>query len=217
MKKTLSLLSLCVVLLLSSFVLRCSFNPSAANDQPASEGYKVGDKAADFKLKNVDGKMVSLADNKAAKGYVVVFTCNTCPYAKAYESRIIALHQKYAPQGYPVVAINPNEPGMLNGDSFAAMQDRAKSKKYGFPYLHDETQQVARNFGATRTPHLYVLTRQGSDFVVSYIGALDDNSEDASLVKTKYAENALNELLAGKTASVNSTKAIGCTIKWKKA
>ena len=202
MKKLLPLLSFCCVLLLSGFIFR-----------PAADGYKVGDKAADFKLKNIDGKMVSLATNKAAKGYIVVFTCNTCPYAKAYESRIVALHQKYAPQGYPVVAINPNDPAAAPGDSYAAMQ----TKKYAFPYLVDATQQVARTYGATRTPHLYVLTRKGNDFVVSYIGAIDDNSEDAALVKTKYVENAMTEIMAGKPASTNSTKAIGCTIRWKQA
>ena len=202
MKKALSLFALCFTLLLSSFMLR-----------PAADGYKVGDKAADFKLKNIDGKMVSLADNKAARGYIVVFTCNTCPYAKAYESRVIELNTKYAPLGYPVVAINPNDATTVPGDSYAAMQ----TKKYAFPYLQDESQQVAKTYGATRTPHLFVLTRQGSDFVVSYIGAIDDNSEDAKLVKTKYVENAMTEILAGKPATTNSTKAIGCTIKWKRA
>ena len=202
MKKALSLLALCFTLLLSSFMLR-----------PAADGYKVGDKAADFKLKNIDGKMVSLADNKAARGDLVVFTCNTCPYAKAYESRVIELNTKYAPLGYPVVAINPNDATTVPGDSYAAMQ----TKKYAFPYLQDESQQVAKTYGATRTPHLFVLTRQGSDFVVSYIGAIDDNSEDAKLVKTKYVENAMTEILAGKPATTNSTKAIGCTIKWKRA
>ena len=202
MKKALSLLALCFSLLLSSFMLRS-----------AADGYKVGDKAADFKLKNIDGKMMSLADNKVARGYIVVFTCNTCPYAKAYESRVIDLNTKYAPLGYPVVAINPNDATTVPGDSYAAMQ----TKKYAFPYLQDESQQVAKTYGATRTPHLFVLTRQGSDFVVSYIGAIDDNSEDAKLVKTKYVENAMTEILAGKPATTNSTKAIGCTIKWKRA
>ena len=202
MKKALPLLALCFALLLSSFVLR-----------PSADGYKVGDKAADFKLKNINGKMVSLADNKAAKGYILVFTCNTCPYAKAYESRIVDLNAKYAPLGYPVVAINPNDASKVPGDSYTAMQ----TKKYAFPYLQDESQQVAKTFGATRTPHLYILTRQGSDFVVSYIGAIDDNSEDPSLVKTKYVENAMTEIIAGKAPSTNSTKAIGCTIKWKQA
>jgi peroxiredoxin len=201
MKKTLPLLALCFVLL-SSFVSR-----------PLADGYRVGDKATDFKLKNIDGKMVSLADNKAAKGYIVVFTCNTCPFAKAYESRIVDLHTKYAPLGYPVVAINPNDPAVAPGDSYADMQ----KKKYAFPYLVDESQQVAKAFGATRTPHLYVLTKKGADFVVSYIGAIDDNSEDAKLAKTKYVENAMTEIMAGKPATTSSTKAIGCTIKWKRA
>ncbi|RSK44730.1 thioredoxin family protein [Hymenobacter perfusus] len=208
MKKLLPFLASLLVLAFSSFIM---LRPVA------DAGYQVGDKAADFKLKNVDGKLVSLADNKAARGYIVVFTCNTCPYAKAYEQRIIDLNTKYAPQGYPVVAINPNDAATVPGDSFAEMQKRAREKKYAFPYLQDETQQVAHQFGATRTPHLYVLTRQGNSFVVSYIGAIDDNSEDAKLVKTKYLENAMTELVAGKPASVSSTKAIGCTIKWKKA
>ena len=206
MKKLVPFLAACLLLVLSSYV-----HPLA--------GYQVGDKASDFKLKNVDGKMVSLADNKTTKGYIVVFTCNTCPYAQAYESRIIALHQKYASQGYPVVAINPNDPGIAPGESFAAMQAQAKSKKYPFHYLMDETQQVAQSYGASRTPHLYVLTRQGSgnEFKVSYIGAIDDNSEDAKQVKTKYVENAMTEILAGKPASISSTKAVGCGIKWRKA
>lgn len=208
MKKLLPLLAACLVLALSSFVWL----------RPVAEGgCTVGDKAADFRLKNVDGKLVSLADNQAAKGFIVVFTCNTCPYAQAYEQRIIDLHTKYAPQGYPVVAINPNDAATVPGDSFAEMQKRAKTKQYAFPYLHDDTQQVARQFGATRTPHLYVLTRRNSALVVSYTGAIDDNSEDARLVKTRYLENALTDILAGKPATVSSTKAIGCTIKWKKA
>jgi peroxiredoxin len=204
-KKNLSLLALCLVLF-SSFILR-----------PAANGYQVGDKAADFKLKNVDGKLIALADNKAAKGYIVVFTCNTCPFAQAYEDRIIALNAKYAPLGYPVVAINPNDATNGPEDSYAAMQKLAKDHKYAFPYLQDETQQVAHTYGATRTPHLYVLKRQGTDFVVSYVGAIDDNSEDAKLVKTKYLENAMTDIMAGKPAATSTTQAIGCSIRWKKA
>ncbi|WP_303311638.1 thioredoxin family protein [Hymenobacter sp. BT730] len=205
MKKLLSFFTACLALvLLSNFVV-------------GTAGYEVGDKVADFKLKNVDGKMVSLADNKAAKGYIVVFTCNTCPFSQAYESRIIALHQKYASKGYPVVAINPNDAGTVPEESFADMKARAATMKFPFPYLQDETQQVAKTFGATRTPHLYVVTKKGTDFVVSYIGAIDDNSEDASQVKTKYVEQAMTDILAGKPATTSSTKAIGCTIKWKRA
>lgn len=180
-------------------------------------GYKVGDKAMDFQLKNIDGKMLSLSDNKAAKGYIVVFTCNHCPYSQAYEQRIIALHQKYASQGYPVVAINPNDPEAVPEDSFQEMQKRAKEKKYPFAYLLDDTQNVARTYGATRTPHVYVLTRTGTDFKVAYIGAIDNNTEDASAATDRYVEKAMTEVLAGKPVTQPSTKAVGCTIKWKKA
>ncbi|GAA4373544.1 thioredoxin family protein [Hymenobacter koreensis] len=205
MKKPLFLVVLlAVVATLSSFLF-------------AEGGYQVGDKAADFKLKNVDGKLVSLAGNSAAKGYIVVFTCNTCPYAKAYEDRIIALHQKYAPQGYPVVAINPNDPQIAPGDSYAEMQKQASSKKYPFAYVFDESQEVARTYGATRTPHVYVLQRTGAaDFKVAYIGAIDNNTEDAKAATAKYVEQALADLMAGKAATTSATKAVGCTIKWKK-
>lgn len=205
MKKLLPLLALCVALL-SSFALR-----------PAADGYKAGDTATDFKLKNVDGKLVSLANYPSAKGFIVVFTCNTCPFAQDYEARIMALDKKYAPLGYPVVAINPNDAAAAPGESYAAMQTRAKEHQYTFPYLQDESQQVARTYGATRTPHLFVLQRQGADLKVAYVGAIDDNSEDAKLVKTKYLENAMTDLLTGKPAATPTTQAIGCSIKWKKA
>jgi peroxiredoxin len=179
------------------------------------EGYKVGDKAMDFKLKNIDGKMVSFADYKDAKGFIVVFTCNHCPFAKAYEDRIIALDNKYKSKGYPVIAINPNDPNAVQEDDYKTMQDRAKAKNYSFPYLVDETQNIAKTYGATRTPDVYVLQKNGNDFTVQYIGAIDDNSDDASAVKVKYVENAVDALLAGKTVNPSSTKAIGCGIKWK--
>jgi peroxiredoxin len=178
-------------------------------------GYNVGDKAIDFKLKNVDGKMVSLADYKTAKGFIVVFTCNHCPYAKAYEDRIIALNAKYASQGYPVIAINPNDPNAIAEDSYATMQQRAKAKSYTFPYLVDSTQSIAHTYGATRTPHVFVLQKSGTDYLVKYIGAIDDNSDDATKVKEKYVENAVDNLMAGKAVDPTSTKAIGCGIKWK--
>jgi peroxiredoxin len=182
---------------------------------PDVSGYKVGDKAKDFKLKNVDGKMVSLSDYKSAKGFIVVFTCNHCPYAKAYEQRIMDLDKKYASQGYPVIAISSNDKSIQPADSYENMQARAKEKNYTFPYLYDESQEIAKAYGAQRTPHVYILTKKGNDLIVQYIGAIDDNSEDASAVKTKYVENALSEIKAGKLVTTNFTKAIGCTIKWK--
>ena len=178
-------------------------------------GYNVGDKATDIKLKNIDGKMVSMADYKDAKGFIVVFTCNHCPFAKAYEDRIIALNAKYATKGYPVIAINPNDPNAVAEDNYTTMQQRAKAKNYSFPYLVDSTQNIAHTYGATRTPHVFVLQKSGSDFLVKYIGAIDDNSDDATAVKDKYVENAVDNLLAGKAVNPTSTKAIGCGIKWK--
>jgi peroxiredoxin len=181
----------------------------------SSTGYNIGDKAIDFKLKNVDGKMVSMADYKEAKGFIVVFTCNHCPYAKKYEDRIIALNTKYKSQGYPVIAINPNDTTIVAEDSYTNMQARAKAKNYSFPYLIDLTQSVAKTYGAKSTPHVFVLQKSGADLMVKYIGAIDDNSDDASAVKEKYVENAVDELIAGKAVTKTSTKAIGCGIKWK--
>jgi peroxiredoxin len=178
-------------------------------------GYQVGDKASDFKLKNVDGKMVSLADYPNAKGFIIVFTCNHCPYAKAYEDRIIDLNKKYAPLGYPVIAINPNDPTSYPEDSYENMQKRAKEKGYQFPYLFDENQVVYPEYGAQRTPHVYVLSKSSDVLTVEYIGAIDDNYEDPSQVKVKYVEDAVNALLAGNKPQVTLTKAIGCSIKAK--
>lgn len=179
-------------------------------------GLKVGDKASDFKLKNVDGKYVSLADFPKAKGFVVVFTCNNCPYAKAYQDRLISLDKKYKAKGYPVIAINPNDPEVEPGDSYEAMVTRAKEKSYSFPYLYDESHQVYQKFGATNTPHIYVLQKSGNDLIVKYVGTIDDNYQDAAAVQKPYLENALEALLNNKEPNPNTTKAIGCGVKAKK-
>jgi peroxiredoxin len=180
------------------------------------KGYEPGSLVTDFKLKNVDNRNVSLADYPGAKGYVVVFTCNTCPYAKAYEQRIIDLHNKYAAKGYPVIAINPNDPASSPGDSFTAMQERSRSKKYPFPYLIDADQEVTRRFGATRTPHVYLLDRTEKGNKVAYIGAVDSDTEDNDPGKVRYVEKAIEALMTKKAPETKITKAVGCTIKWKK-
>jgi peroxiredoxin len=181
-----------------------------------SQGYKIGDKAIDFKLKNVDGKMVSMADFKNAKGFVVIFSCNHCPYVVAYEDRMIELHNKYAAKGYPVIAINPNDPEAQPQDSFEKMIERSKEKKFPFVYLFDEGQKIYPVYGATRTPHIYLLNKKGKDLIVEYIGAIDNNYKDASQVTETYLADAIDALLAGKKPQVTETKAIGCTIKVKK-
>jgi len=181
----------------------------------AQTGYKPGDDAKDFNLKNVDGRMVSLAGLPDTKGYIVVFTCNHCPFSQAYEQRIIDLDKKYRTLGYPVVAINPNDPVKVPEDGFDEMVKRSAQYGYTFPYLIDETQEVSKRFGAARTPHVFVLRRDKKKLVVEYIGAIDNNTEDAGKADKKYVEDAVDALLAGKSVEVKETKAIGCTIKWK--
>ncbi|HOJ03198.1 MAG TPA: thioredoxin family protein [Bacteroidota bacterium] len=180
-------------------------------------GYQVGDKATDFRLKNVDGRMVSLADFNSAKGFIVIFTCNHCPYSVAYEDRIIALDAKYKDRGYPVVAINPNDPAVQPQDGFAEMKERAREKGFAFPYLFDEGQKIYPQYGATRTPHVFILEKSGKDLIVRYIGAIDDNHEDAEEVGKRWVEAAVDALLAGSAPATTSTKAIGCSIKVKKS
>lgn len=179
------------------------------------QGYAPGDEARDFRLKNVDESMVSLADFPDAKGFIVIFTTNHCPYAVAYEDRIIELDKKFKNQGYPVIAINPNDPEAYPADSFDNMKFRAHEKGFTFPYLFDETQAIAKSYGATRTPHVYLVAKDSERLVVKYIGAIDDNYQDASEVKEKYVANAIASLEAGEPVTPKETKAIGCSIKWK--
>ncbi len=179
-------------------------------------GTAVGKKAPKFSLENVDGSMVSLDDYANEKGVVVIFTCNHCPYSIAYEDRIIALHNKYAPKGYPVIAINPNDPAAQPGDSFEAMEKRSGEKDFPFPYLFDDGQKVYPKYGATRTPQVYLLQNTGKKFEVAYIGAIDDNYQDADAVEENYLEDAIESLLANKKPDPDFTKAIGCTIKVRK-
>jgi len=181
--------------------------------QLSAQGYKVGDEAIDFKLKNVDGTTVSLADFPEAKGFIVIFTCNHCPFSVAYEDRIIALDKNYKAKGYPVIAINPNDPEIVPADGFKEMQQRAAEKGFKFPYLLDEGQKIYPIYGATRTPHVFLLNKDGKSLKVAYIGAIDDNSQDENAVSQKYLENAINALLSGNTPDPDFTKAIGCTIK----
>lgn len=188
-----------------------------AGRSPLPDGYQVGDAVDHFELRNVDGKMVSLSDYNDQKGVILIFDCNTCPYSKAYNQRIIDLHEKYDPKGFPVVTINANDPNMSPGDSFSEMVKRAKSKNYKFPYLVDESQDVARAFGATNTPHVFLLNKLGNDFVVAYIGAIDNNSRDAAGADKRYVEEAIAALMQGKKVPTTRTKAVGCGIKYRSA
>lgn len=195
--------------------LVCSFvaGTISYNKNNSHEGYKIGDVATDFKLKNVDDTMVSLADYKEAKGFIVIFTCNHCPYSVAYEDRIIALDMDYKTKGYPVIAINPNNPESYPSDDFANMKIRAKEKGFTFPYLFDDGQKIFPQYGATKTPHVFILEKTDKGNIVKYIGAIDSNYQDEASASEKYVREAVDALLQGKEVPVTETKAIGCSIK----
>ena len=182
----------------------------------AGQPYKAGDYATDFSLKNLDGKMVSLSQYEDAKGFIVVFSCNSCPVVIKYEDRIKELHKEYSGKGFPVVAINSNDKNVSPGDSYDAMKKHAKKNGYEFEYLYDESQDVAKTYGATNTPHVYLLSKQEGKLKVEYVGAIDNNADNGNAADKKYLADALNKLLKGQQPSVTATKAVGCTIKWKK-
>lgn len=195
----------------STLILAMLILMTTAFSTHTDNGYKIGDTIEDFSLKNIDDKMVKLSDYKKVKGFIIIFTCNMCPYSLANEDRINALDAKYKSKGFPVIAINPNDPKASKGDGFEDMKVRAKSKGFTFPYLFDEGQKVYPKFGASKTPHVYIVNKKSMK--VEYIGAIDNSSKDPIAVSEKYVENAVDALLAGKKIEKIETKAIGCTIK----
>lgn len=194
-------------------ILMLSFLLQATSPLDLGNPYTIGDKVEDFKLKSVDGNMYSLADAKAENGYIVVFTCNHCPYAVMYEDRMNELHKFAQENGFALLAINPNDPMKVPEDGYKEMQVRAKEKGFKFPYLVDEGQRVYPKWGATKTPHAYVLDR---DMVIQYIGAIDDSPRDASAATINYVEAAAGAILHGERPAIQTTKAIGCSIKTMK-
>jgi glutathione peroxidase-family protein len=207
-----------LVLIVVGFGAMAMIYPSTTTQ---TQGYQVGDEAIGFSLKNASntvngiGETVSFKDYKNVKGYIVIFTCNHCPFAKAYEDRIIGLHKKYDPKGYPVIAINSNDEVSYPEDNYANMKIRSKEKGFNFAYLHDATQEIAIAYGATKTPHVYLLEKKGDKNYVRYIGAIDDNTYNPEEVKEKYLENAIDALLNGQKIEKSFTRAVGCSIKWK--
>jgi len=192
---------------------------SAAADPPGLTTLPIGAQAPDFQLHGVDGKTYSLADFASAKVLVVVFTCNHCPTAQAYESRIAALHTDYKNQGVAVVAISPNDPAAVRldelgytdlGDSFEEMKIRARDHKYPYPYLYDgETQATSRAYGVLATPHVFIFD---ADRKLRYVGRIDDS--EVKEVKSPDARNAIVALLDGKPVPVEKTRVFGCSTKW---
>lgn len=241
MKKATLLFGLCTILLAGG-LSSCNNSTNTADNPAATEeavsqeeegqavqttlrepaekamGVKVGDPAPSFNLKNIDGKMYSFenikdANGETPKGFIVTFTCNTCPYAVMYEDRLIDLHNSMAPQGYPVVAIQPNDPELKAGDSFEAMQQRAEEKGFPFLYLMDEGQEVYPQYGASRTPEIYLVDGAG---IVRYHGAIDDNAQEPENVTVNYVEKAVEAIENGQDPDPADVKAIGCTIKTKR-
>lgn len=165
-----------------------------------------------FALPGTDGTVHRAEDYAGAPVFGVIFHCNHCPYAQAWEDRLIAIQQEYAPRGVRFVLINANDPIKYPSDDFAHMTQRAREKRYPFPYLFDETQEVARAYGATRTPEIFLFDRTGT---LRYHGAPDDNYEDPAAVRHHYLRDAIDALLAGTTPGTPETKVVGCTIKWR--
>jgi peroxiredoxin len=181
---------------------------------PQSKG-KPGDTVADFRLPNVDGRMVTMKDYSEAKGFIIVFTCNHCPFAKRYEDRLNAMDKKYAPLGYPVIAISSSDVGLIKQDGFQEMVKKAKDKHFTFPYLLDSSQLVAQMFGAAKTPHAFVVQRVGSHNIIKYSGAIDNNGAEPERATQHYVTDAVDALLAGQPIAITCTKSIGCEIKMR--
>jgi peroxiredoxin len=181
----------------------------------APTGYKVGDTVADFSLKNVDGKLVSLNGYKEATGFIIVFTGNKCPFAKLYEGRLNELNKKYSKAGIRVIAINANDESLAPEDSYKHMVERAKEKHYSYAYVRDEQQTVAKAFGASKTPQAFVVFKEKGAWVLKYAGAIDDNGAQPEKAQNRYVQNAVEALLNNQPVAVTTSKSVGCTIKWK--
>ena len=173
---------------------------------------KLGDKAPDFKLPGVDGQTHILHDYADKNALVVIFSCNHCPYVQAWEDRIINIQSNYMGDGIQLIAISTNDTAEYPADSFSEMIKRSSQKGFNFPYLYDESQTIAKAYGAERTPEVFVFDNTQK---LAYHGAIDDNYEDPASVKEHYLRNALDAIISNATPSVPETPPIGCTIKWK--
>ncbi len=173
---------------------------------------KIDSRAPGFSLPAVDGKFYNLSSFSDKKILIVIFSCNHCPYVQAYEDRIIQIQKDFEKDNVQIVAINSNDDSQYPDDSFEEMKKRAADKKFNFPYLRDETQEVAKAYGATHTPQIFLFDANRK---LKYEGKIDDNWQEPGKVKSAYLKDAITDVLAGKEVSVPETFSIGCTIKWK--
>ena len=176
----------------------------------------TGSVAPFFKLKNVDNNLVSFNDYPAAKGFILIFISNVCPYSKAYEQRILDLDKKYTRLQFPVIALNSNDPSISSGDSFEKMRERSKTRHYTFPYLCDDQQQVADLYGAGNTPQVFIVSKKDTGYTVEYTGAIDNDTQNRNPNKIRYAEEAVEALLNNRKPVITATKAVSCRITWKR-
>ncbi len=172
----------------------------------------VGDAAPRFRLPATDGRTYGLDDFRTSPLLLVVFSCNHCPYAQAWEGRLIELAKEFSPRGLATVVINPNDADSYPDDSFERMRERAVQKAYPFPYLRDETQEVAHAYGALVTPHPYLFDRQRK---LVYQGRIDDDWEAPRKVRQRYLREAILAALVERSPSPSSTSVLGCSVKWK--
>jgi peroxiredoxin len=169
-----------------------------------------------FSLMNVDGNMVSLSDYPKAKGFIVIFTCNHCPFAKLYPNRLNALNAKYKMLDVPLIAISSTDTIQYDGDTFGKMQEKAKIEKFNFPYLFDGTQEIAKQFKAQKTPHAFVIWKVKGKWRIKYDGAIDDNGMEPEKVEHQYVSDAVDALLNNKVIEIKESKSVGCQINFRK-
>jgi hypothetical protein len=199
-----------LMLLVAGLALASPVAWSADEPVPLSIGDEVP--MASVKMKSVDGREFSIAEAAGKKGTLVVFSCNACPWAKAWEKRIVEIGNTYPKQGVGVIVINSNDPDRVAEDGYAVMQQRAKQRGMKYPYVVDATSGVARAFGATRTPEAFLFDVSGK---LVYHGTIDDNAKQPGQVKERYLQDAIRAVLGGKEVAVPETKALGCGIKFR--
>ena len=178
----------------------------------STDKLKIGSEAPDFNLKGTDGKSYSLDSFKDKEALIIIFSCNHCPYVRAYEDRIIEIQNEYKDR-VAVAAINSNDSDNYPDDSYVNMKKRADEKSFNFPYLRDEDQSIAKAYDATHTPEIFLFDKERK---LAFHGKIDDNWREPENVKQKYLVEALEELLSDKQISIPETFTIGCTIKWKR-
>jgi peroxiredoxin len=190
---------------------RAPLTPPYEGSEQAMANLRMGDKAINFSLLGTDGMRHSLDDYRG-KAVAVIFSCNHCPYVRAWEDRMVKIQSDYGEKGIQLIAINANDATKYPDDSFAKMKERAREKSFNFPYLHDESQEIARAYGAERTPEVFLFDENAT---LHYHGAIDDNYDDPAAVKAQYLRDALDAMLERKAPRIMETKPVGCTIKWK--